>query len=306
MTRFAAAVIIAATFWTAQAAAFTGTFASWRAPEPDLMEEFIPFAEGATDVISHVRWDTLLETYLVVRNGEPNLFRYAAVNDADKQLLDEYIANLQSVGISLFDRPEQKAYWINLYNALTVKTVLDHYPVNSIREINISPGLFSAGPWGAKQVTVEGVELSLDDIEHRILRPIWEDNRIHYVLNCAALGCPDLWPVAVNPDNLERILDQAAFNFINLEHGVKFDGGRMTVSKIYEWYDEDFGGSDEGVIAHLMEYGRGPLQRDIQRRVGLVKTDYDWWLNDADQSRNPKSRLSQTSETRSLYDPVRK
>lgn len=291
-------------FLPIQGFAFTGTFESWRAPKPDLMEEFLPYAAGSTEVVSHNRWDVLLDTYLDEIGGGPNLFRYGAVVERDREFLNEYIASLEAVGVSLLDRPEQQAFWINLYNALTVRTVLEHYPVNSIRDIRISPGLFSSGPWGAKLVTIEGVDLSLDDIEHRILRPIWQDNRIHYVLNCAALGCPDLWPDAITPDNVEQVMDRAAFNFINLEHGVSVQGGRMTVSKIYEWFDEDFGGTDEGVIAHIMEHARAPLQREINRRVGLVKTTYDWWLNDADQSRNPMAGRNRDPGSISVYSPV--
>ncbi len=96
-------------------------------------------------------------------------------------------------------RAEQFPFWINLYNALTVKVVLDHYPVEIIRDIDISPGLFADGPWGKKLVTVEGEALSLDDIEHRILRPIWKDPRLHYVLNCAALGVPIFSPGRLPP-----------------------------------------------------------------------------------------------------------
>ena len=105
---------------------------------------------------------------------------------------------------------------------------------------DIDRGLFFAdGPWGRKLFTVEGVPVSLDDAEHRILRPIWQDPRIHYAVNCASIGCPDLWPEAYESFNTDRILDQAAVNFINSDRGVKIEGGRMTVSKIYEWYDED-------------------------------------------------------------------
>ena len=97
---------------------------------------------------------------------------------------------MQAVAISNYNRNEQKAYWINVYNALTIDLILSRFPVASIRDINISPGLLARGPWGAKLFIVEGEKLSLDDIEHRILRPIWKDNRIHYAVNFASLGLP--------------------------------------------------------------------------------------------------------------------
>jgi hypothetical protein len=87
----------------------------------------------------------------------------------DRTALEAYLKNLQSLPISSYNRVEQKAYWINLYNALTVNVILSRFPVPSIRDINISPGLFVRGPWGAKLLTIEGEKMSLDDIEHRIL-----------------------------------------------------------------------------------------------------------------------------------------
>ena len=262
------------------ASAFTGSLESWFAAKPDLMPQWEAISPESTDFVGHSRWQVLLDTYLIADEEGPNLFRYAAVSNADRSVLNDYIASLEAVGISGYARDEQKAYWINLYNALTVRVVLDHHPVSTIREINISPGMFVSGPWGAKLVTIEGLELSLDDIEHRILRPIWQDNRIHYALNCASLGCPDLWPIDFDAFNTKNILELAAVKFINSTRGVEIVGGRMTVSKIYEWYDEDFGGSDEGVYEHLLQYTRSRLTREINRRIGAVRTDYDWALNE--------------------------
>ncbi len=273
------------------AIAFTGSLESRLAAKPDLMTEFEGSDEFSTEFIGHNRWQSFLDIYLArdqtivdpVTETEvtANLFRYRAVSDADEQTLREYIAGLEAIGISNYNRGEQQAYWINLYNALTVRTVLEHYPVRSIREINISPGFFASGPWGKKLVTVEGVELSLDDIEHGILRPIWQDNRIHYAVNCASIGCPDLWPQAFTPENMEANLEAAAFKYINSSRGVSIVGGRMTVSQIYEWYDEDFGGTDEGVLEHLLQYARKTLAKNINRRLGIIKTDYDWDINEA-------------------------
>ncbi len=265
--------------WVSSATAFTGTLDSRFAAKPDLMTEFEGSNPQSRETIGHNRWQSLLDAYLISDDQEPNLFRYGAVSSEDRASLDAYIASLEAVAITSYNRNEQKAYWINFYNALTVQTVLDHYPVRSIRDIKISPGFFSSGPWGKKLVTVEGVDLSLDDIEHRILRPIWNDNRIHYGVNCASMGCPDLWPDVFTPDNMDAALDAAATKYINAGRGVTVVGGRVTLSKIYEWYDEDFGGTDEGVLEHILKYARKPLARNINQRIGLIKTDYDWALN---------------------------
>lgn len=272
-------ILVTAVGYASAAVAFTGSLESRLAAKPDLMSQWEANNPDSDDFVSHNRWQSLLDVYLIENEQGPNLFRYGAVTAADRSFLEEYINSLSAVGISAYNRDEQKAYWINLYNALTVRLVLDYYPIDSIREINISPGLFASGPWGADIVTIEGTDLSLDDIEHRILRPIWRDNRIHYALNCASIGCPDLWPEAFTAFNTEEILEEAAAKFINSNRGVSIEGGRMTVSKIYEWYDEDFGGSDEGVIEHLLKYTRSRLTREINRRIGMIRTDYNWSLN---------------------------
>ncbi len=135
--------------------------------------------------------------------------------------MKNYLQSLQGISISGYNRKEQQAYWINLYNALTVDLIISRFPVASIRDINISPGLLARGPWGAKLFTVEGEKLSLDDIEHRILRPIWKDERIHYGVNCASLGCPNLQPAAYTGENTEALLDKGAKEFINHARGVR-------------------------------------------------------------------------------------
>ena len=127
----------------------------------------------------------------------------------------------------------------------------ENYPIKSIKEVDISPGFFANGPWGKKLFKVEGVPLSLDDIEHRILRPIWQDPRIHYLINCASVGCPNLQPIALTGQNVPAILEAAAREFINHPRAVSYDGGRLVLSELYQWYAEDFGGDDESIIFHI-------------------------------------------------------
>src|SRR5262249_11026015 len=151
---------------------------------------------------------------------------YARVTSSDRAALGGDLERLGKLPISTYSRREQFAFWVNLYNELIVRLVLDHYPISSIKAIDISPRLFSFGPWGKKLITIEGEGLSLDDIEHRILRPIWRDPRIHYAVNCAALGCPNLLPVAFNAANTEALLDKAALDYINHPRGVMVAGGK--------------------------------------------------------------------------------
>ena len=128
-------------------------------------------------------------------------------------------------------------------------------------------------------MTVEGERLSLNDIEHRILRPIGKDPRIHYAVNCASLGCPNLSPVAFTARNTETLLSQYATDFINHPRGATFTRNRMKVSSIYVWFQDDFGGSSAGDIQHMRQYAKGDLARQLAEYHGGLDDDYDWDLN---------------------------
>lgn len=162
---------------------------------------------------------------------------------------------------------------------MTVKTVLEHYPVDGIRDIDISPGLFADGPWGKELVEVAGEPLSLDDIEHRILRPIWRDPRVHYAVNCAALGCPNLAPRAFTAANTEAQLEAAARAYVNHPRGVMARRGKLVVSSIYIWFKADFGNTDPGVISHLKAYARPDLAARLMDARRIDDHTYDWALN---------------------------
>ena len=197
-------------------------------------------------------WHSFLAKYVDAQHPSGiHRLRYASVSAEDRQALQHYLAVLQTISISAYNRQEQQAYWINLYNALTVSVILAHSPVASIRDMRLS-GLFSTGPWYAKLVTIEGEKVSLDDIEHRILRPIWKDNRLHYALNCASLGCPNLAPVAYTLVNLAQLLEQGARASSKPPRGVVCQDGTCIFSSIYVWFQEDFGGNVAGVVQHLL------------------------------------------------------
>ena len=156
--------------------------------------------------------------------------------------------------------------------------VLKNYPVDSIRDIR--SGFFSAGPWGLELTRVEGQALTLDDIEHRILRPIWRDPRIHYAVNCASLGCPNLQAQAFSASNSDALLDKGAREYINHPRGAQVVGGELVVSSIYEWFKSDFGGNDNGVIGHLKSYANSTLADSLDKINEIEDDRYDWRLND--------------------------
>ena len=251
------------------------------APRAELWPRWQQHNPSATTRIDHAAWGGFLRKYLRPGGDGINRIAYGAIGGADRDTLASYIDTLAATPINGFARPEQFAFWVNLYNAVTVRTVLAHYPVRSIRDINISPGLFAIGPWGKKLVEVEGEALSLDDIEHRILRPIWRDPRIHYAVNCAALGCPNLRPEPFTGANAEALLERAAPEYINHPRGAAVEGGGLVVSSIYDWYQIDFGGSERGVIDHLRHYARSPLAQALVGISAISATRYDWALNDA-------------------------
>lgn len=251
------------------------------APKPELWLKWEAHDPASKVRIDHSIWGRFLKEYLVTNDPSGvNLLRYADVTPQDKKTLEHYLQELQKLKVSKLNRAEQKAYWINLYNALTVKVVLDHYPVRSIRDIDISPGWFSIGPWGAKLLSIEGQKVSLDDIEHRILRPIWKDNRIHYGVNCASVGCPNLQPEPFTADNANELLDKGARQFVNSPRGVTIQNDKLILSSIYDWFQVDFGGSEHGVIEHLLKYAAPPLAKELKNFKGRIGYQYNWDLND--------------------------
>ena len=249
------------------------------APKAELWPVWQAHDDRNHAVIDHTAWDELLQAYVKPSADGINRVAYSKVSAADKAKLENYLLKMQSLHIGQYSQAEQRAYWINLYNATTVKTILDHYPVESITKINISPGLFAHGPWGKKQLKVEGAELALDDIEHRILRPLWHDPRTHYSVNCASLGCPNLATQAYTAANMEALLDAGARAYVNHPRAVSVQNGKLIVSSIYVWFKDDFGGDDAGVIAHIKKYAEPKLAAQLASISRISDDRYDWTLN---------------------------
>ncbi len=243
---------------------------SYAAPKSELWPYWATSNEQGNQTISHSKWQHFLDNY-VVKKGENTLVRYNSVSESGKQSLKSYLADLSQLDPREYNRTEQYAYWVNLYNALTVDLILDNYPVKSITKLG---GLFSFGPWDKEVVVINGKALSLNDVEHRILRPVWQDPRTHYAVNCASIGCPNLQLIAFTADNQDELLEQAATSFINSKKGVNTGSGKIVLSSIYDWFAADFGVHNE-LKAHLKTY-RPALSIDLKR----AKYDYDWALNE--------------------------
>ena len=248
------------------------------APKSDLWPFWDKADEQSEHQVDHAAWSTLLGRYISHDRDGNALVDYQTLKARDAGVLASYIANLTQLDPRILRKAEQMAYWINLYNALTVQLVIDAYPVASIRKIK--GGWFDSGPWDEKLVSVAGKKLTLNDIEHRILRPIWKDRRIHYAVNCASIGCPNLATQAFQAAQLEAQLDQAATTFINQPKGVQILGaGRFQLSSIYDWYGEDFGTKAE-LFEHLQSFHADQLLPQNKQPIDIDYA-YNWDLNDS-------------------------
>jgi hypothetical protein len=231
-------------------------------------------------------WARLLTLYRSVDETGLARFDYGALkaNADDRAALDAYVASYCALDPASLDDNDRFAALANLYNAATVKLIVDNYPISSIRQIK--PNAFAIGPWKMKIVPLDGGLVSLDNIEHDMLRKDWDEPRVHYAVNCASIGCPNLGGEPLTGEGLDDALDQAARAFVNSSRGLtRRKDGRLVVSRIYDWFSEDFGGSDAGVRAHLAIYAKGQAKAWLEATDGSevrgLIYDYDWTLNDA-------------------------
>jgi|GEM_PF-647355 len=208
---------------------------------------------------SHALFDGLLRKY-VSAAGAVN---YAGFK-REQASLEQYIQSLQGSAPSAgWPRAREMAYWINAYNAVTIKLILDNYPLRSIKDIN--------SPWDTPLVQLGGRNLTLNNIENDILRPKFGDARIHFAVNCAAKSCPPLWNRAWTESNLDQTLDQRARDFINNPAYNQISASSARVSEIFKWYAEDFGNLHQ----YLNRYSRVQIGAQVQ----IQNTTYNWGLN---------------------------
>ena len=227
--------------------------------------------------IDHGDWQQVLNDYLITRYAGLNRVDYAGLAADGTEQLDRYLAAMSAIDPEMHPADEQMAYWINVYNALTVRLIVEDWPVESILELGDSA--LARGPWGDPAITVNGRTLSLDDIEHRILRVVWQDPRIHFAVNCASVGCPDLQPIVFTGANLESQLRLGARNYLASPRGVVREGDALLVSSLFQWYADDFGNSPEAVLAQLAEFADPDTAALLRSHDGPLRYAYDWALN---------------------------
>jgi hypothetical protein len=200
-----------------------------------------------------------------------------------------------AAGVASWSRPEQMAFWINAYNVFTLRAIVDHYPIrvrwlsfgprNSIRQID--------GVWTRLKWRAAGREVTLDQIEHEILRPAFKDPRVHFAINCASISCPPLAATPYAAARLDAQLDEAARRYLASPHGLQISGDRLRVSSIFKWYGDDFveryaaagppSGTprDRAILGVVGRFGpQAAAERAMTGRARLQFLDYDWTLND--------------------------
>ncbi len=211
---------------------------------------------------SHEAWDALLKKY-VSATGKVN---YKGLK-TDKTKLEEYLKTLSgNAPEESWSKADQMAFWINAYNAFTIKLVVDNYPLSSINKLH------GGKPWDHKWIKIGSKTYSLNNIENDILRPQFKDARIHFAVNCAAKSCPPLLNAAWTASNLNSNLDAQAKKFINNTAFNKLSEKKVEVSKIFEWYAEDFG--------NLPTFINKYASTKVGAKVKVVYQEYDWSLNE--------------------------
>ncbi|MGH1428263.1 MAG: DUF547 domain-containing protein [Arenicella sp.] len=253
---------------------------SFAAPKANILPQWQASNDANDNQIDHGQWQVLLEAYLIQDDSGINRIDYASLKKNDSNALNQYLDDLQDIDPRDYSKKQQFAYWVNLYNAATVSLIIENYPVKSITKIK--DGLLSFGPWDREWLEIGEELLSLNDIEHRILRPIWKDNRIHYAVNCASLSCPNLSLQAFTAENTDQLLDKLATEYINHPRGVTVEKGKLIVSSIYHWYAEDFNTQESNLMSHLSRYAKPELKAKLQSlKKDSYDHDYDWRLNDS-------------------------
>jgi hypothetical protein len=197
----------------------------------------------------------------------------------------QYLGLLGEARPAPLSEAERLAFWINVYNAYTIELINSHGERKSIRNINKTLGIFSGkGPWKERLAKVAGTVWTLDEIEHEIIRQRFTEPRIHFALVCAALGCPPLRNEAYSGEHLEAQLDDQAKRFLTESPGknrVDREERVVHLSRIFDWYRDDFPAGSEGLGRFLAQYHPIGPKRELldSGRFEVKFTDYDWSLN---------------------------
>ena len=219
--------------------------------------------------------DHALFASLLSKHVKDGVVDYQGFKD-DEAILDQYLEALAAVNPESLSTDDQFAFYVNAYNAWTIKLILSRYP--DIRSIKDLGSLFSS-PWKKNIARIDGNLMTLDQIEHDILRKRFKDPRVHFAVNCASKSCPPLQGEPFAGSLLNDQLNQAARAFINAPRFNRLEGDTLWVSKIFDWFPEDFDGD---VIGYFIKFADLPMRNQLEKnkaRIKLKYLDYDWSLN---------------------------
>ncbi|MDC6351210.1 DUF547 domain-containing protein [Zeaxanthinibacter sp. PT1] len=211
----------------------------------------------------HMSWQYLLNNYV---NAEGNV-NYAGMKK-EIAVLDTYLKVLaENAPLDESTQEEKLSYYINLYNAATVKLILDNYPLKSIKDLR--------DPWNRKWISIGDKKVSLAHIENEVLRKM-DEPRIHFAINCASLSCPALARDAFRPGTMEKQLQEATLSFIRDSQYNSIQSEKLNISRIFDWYKEDFT-NNGSLIDYLNRYSKV----EINDKATVSYKDYNWKLNDS-------------------------
>lgn len=228
--------------------------------------------QSGSQPIKHNVWDTLLKTHV----NAAGLVDYQGIIE-DSVRFEGYLTTLRNhhPNKKNWNREERLAYWINAYNAFTVKLIIDNYPTESIKDIK-SGIPFVNGVFDIDFIEIEGQKYSLNNIEHGIIRPKFNEPRIHFAVNCAARSCPKLANFAYQPEILEEQLEQVTREFVNGDKNI-LTPDKVQLSKILNWYWGDFKKQYDSRIEFLNKYS---AEVQINKTAEIEFLDYNWSLNE--------------------------
>ncbi len=232
--------------------------------------------ESSSETPDHSAWTRLLKHYV----SEDGMVDYRGLLD-ERESLQDYLDQLSSHApdTAKWSRDEQLAYWINAYNAFTVKLIIDNYPLKSIRDLHPTPYIPTVNTiWHSKFFKIGGVETSLDEIEHEILRKQFNEPRIHFAINCASVSCPPLKNEAFTAAKLDVQLNEMASRFINDPKRNDLTADHPRLSRIFSWFEGDFTRNGS-----LTDYINQFADTKIQSDAIIDFMPYDWSLNEADE-----------------------
>lgn len=219
---------------------------------------------GYNQGADHSIWNSILQKH-VTASGKVD---YKAIK-ANPGQFNTYLEHLKSTApSSSWTSADKKVYWINAYNAFTVKMIIDHYPLKSITSIKYG----DKSAWDHKWITIGDEKLSLNDIEHKKLRPVYKDPRIHFAINCASYSCPILLNQAFTTKNVETLLTKQTKRFLADNSRNKITASDLQISELFKWYKEDFG----DLRAFINKYSSVEVKSDAK----ISYLTYNWNLNE--------------------------